>query len=192
MISCFRSHSLGSCYHLPGSASPRHVTGGNSSSHWQNLSLMSRCLLIAWKPAHALPSESIFRSGLMPFALPWAFQKKRFLPSWAALSPFVRQIIYLYIYFFSGHKIPLSRSPELYIFSVPCSQIRACIKGKHLAVLDQAFRSIVPWLPRQFISLASCLRMWLQLHQHLLPLSSQWAKFCLYLDQGTASAELRR
>lgn len=101
--------------------------------------------------------------------------------------------IYIYIFFFfSGHKIPLSRSPELYIFGVPCSQIRACIKGKHLAVLDQAFRSIVPWLPRQFVSLASCLCMWLQLHQHLLPLSSQWAKFCLYLDQGTASAELQR
>lgn len=115
MISCFRSLSPESFYYLPGSAPSRHVTGGNSSSHWQNLSLMSWCLLIAWKPARALPSKSIFRSGLGPFALPWAFQKKRFLPSWATLIPFVQQIFYFF--FFEDTK-SLCPDPQSYIYSV--------------------------------------------------------------------------
>lgn len=148
--------------------------------------VLTHCL----EPAHALPFKSIFRSGLVPFALPWAFQKKRFLPSWAMVSPFVQQIIYLY--FFWGHKSSPSRSPELYILGVPCSHIRACKEGKHLAVLAQAFHSIVPWLPRQFVLLASCLCMWVQLHQPLLVLGSQWAKLCPYFDPGTILAELQR
>jgi len=59
-------------------------------------------------------------------------------------------------------------------------------------MLDQAFHSIVPWLPRQFLSLASCLCVWVQLHQPLLPLSRQRARLCPYLDPGTVLAELQR
>lgn len=115
MIACFKRSSLGSWCHLPGSASPRCITGGISSSHWQILPFISRCLLIFWKPAHTLPSESIFRSGLVPSALPWAFQKKRFLPSWAELFPFVQQIIYFY--FFQDTK-SLCPDPQSYIYLV--------------------------------------------------------------------------
>lgn len=95
-------------------------------------------------------------------------------------------------FFFWGHKSSPSRSPELYILGVPCSHIRACKEGKHLAVLNQAFHSIVRWLPRQFVLLASCLCIWVQLHQPLLLLSNQWAKLCPYLDPGTILAELQR
>lgn len=95
-------------------------------------------------------------------------------------------------FFFWGHKSSPSRSPELYILGVPCSHIRTCKEGEHLAVLDQAFHSIVPWLPRQFVLLASCLGMWVRLHQPLLLLSSQWDKFCPYLDPGTILAEMQR
>lgn len=188
MLSRFKSPSPGNFYYLPGFTFPR-IPGGNSSSHWQNLSLMSWCLLIAWKPAHALPCKSIFRRGLVPFALPWAFQKKRFLPSWATLTPLSSNFFF---FFFWGHKSSPSRSPELYILGVPCSHIRTCKEGEHLAVLDQAFHSIVPWLPRQFVLLASCLGMWVRLHQPLLLLSSQWDKFCPYLDPGTILVELQR
>lgn len=59
-------------------------------------------------------------------------------------------------------------------------------------MLDQAFHSIVPWLPRQFVLLASCLCTWVQLHQPLLLLSSQRAKLCPYLDLGMILVELQR
>lgn len=177
-------------YFLPGSASPRHITGGNSSSYWQNLSLMSWCLLISWKPAHALPFESIFRSGLVPFALPWAFQKK-FPSKLGDTVPLCPANFFLKLFFW-GHKSSPSRSPELYILGVPCSHIRACKEGKHLAVLNRAFHSIMRWLPRQFVLLASCPCIWVQLHQPLLLLSNQWAKLCPYLDPGTILAELQR
>lgn len=115
VIPCFKSPSSGSCCHLPGSVSPRCNTGGNSSSHWQNPPFISQCLLISWKPAHTLPSESIFRSGLVPSALPWAFQKKRFLPSWAELFPFVQQIIYFYFFQDTESFYP---DPQSYIYLV--------------------------------------------------------------------------
>lgn len=130
MLSRFKSPSPGNFYYLPGFTFPR-IPGGNSSSHWQNLSLMSWCLLIAWKPAHALPCKSIFRSGLVPFALPWAFQKKRFLPSWATLTPLSSN--FFFFFFFEDTKA-LHPDPQSYIYLVCLVLILGLAKKENISL----------------------------------------------------------